>query len=684
MSSSKFNASSRASVISKRAPIFEFKAITTPEHSVNFQASFKDASAAKKRTANIWTIDVFPDATTIHMYIEYHCALHAKAVDDRTHPKVTVPTLAAYCTAIYYGYILLNDMHVRPEPSNFASDYHNQHYKYEFSDFLLSLPVPEFMSPVLKYLSATAPETASHVVFCPSAAGFSHQYFFGLTVPVIAYTNIHDITASLPGNINPNTAITEVMAAPLYTLTRQSATTATAITITLAHLLAACIEKTSANNIDTYRNYASRRRQMFDSCFNPVLFRDYQRRQSLASINLRAPTFATHRYNPYDYIFAASPTNLKELKVVFSSVAATINGAIPLAGSLSSMFENISGTTILTHGYAQPRLPVYHYINVAADIDPTTTTIRMTKDYAPEFATEIQWLTVPTMTHDSLRHTVARDATARCDTDHAHPVTVTQGSTTYNLLRNTAPADPPTNALAPTPFIAFNEQTHVYPAVQVLCVGSQDEENAWMTTCFGMIVRSFEIDGSGISCPDPSVSNGLENVCFADSALAYTNTVKATSINLTSEHQARSRVQVRRNMFKSAIHLLDFSKVWIPRPLLSTFDQLVNNGFPGISFQDNVTWLAMSLSFLGLKTITERDNAHNDTAPPHVAPDLTHAWSPYTYTPAPRSLEFAGNMQFGRLPADSVQYFIMNPRSMFGTLATIVNINDAIESMPTP
>ena len=42
--------------------------------------------------------------------------------------------------------------------------------------------------------------------------------------------------------------------------------------------------------------------QTFTSIFNPVLFRDSQRRDSLAALSFTAPTYPTNHLNAYDYM----------------------------------------------------------------------------------------------------------------------------------------------------------------------------------------------------------------------------------------------------------------------------------------------------------------------------------------------------------------------------------------------
>lgn len=672
--SQKFDIAAKTATLKNRPTIFEFKAFDKPANSVSLIESIKNATAAHVRHSNVWTIDVFPDSTSIHMFIELNASQHLKDFDERTSPKVSLATFTAYCTALYYGFILANDMYVRPTPSPYALDYHNDYLKSQFSDFLLSLPVPMFMNELFAKLSCTTPETTPHIVFCPSAAGFRHSHYYGTFVPINFYTNIHDTISSLPGNSNPRLAMMHYLSTPIFTIGE--------MTYTPAHLLGCSMHRVVQGQIHTHDYYVSRRRQCFDTVFNPTLLRDYQRRKALAPIDLQSPVFTTEFYNPYDMFFGSTLSNLSELKILLTSVASAINGALPISGSLASKFDTVSGSSILTHGYSIPRLPHYHHMDIADTLDPTVNQITYTKVHSRSFATHMHWLQNPALNLDDAVHAHAHQINVPCDVEAApdHIATIPQGD--FNLLLPYTARTAPTPALSPTSLVAFDESLHVAPDVKIICIGNDSTVNAWMTTCFGMVVRSFEIDGTSTSFPDPNSLNGLDNVCFADSALSMDYAIPNTHFDGVHHHQARARSSVKNNVFKSAIQLIDFSRTWIPRPLRTTIDNLINHGFPGLTFFNNCVIFQRALSFIGIRTASPRYPAHERTTAPHTAQSILHAWSPYTYTPDPQSSEVELGTRFAYTERYNTSYFIMNPRTMFGTTATICTAHDIMDCLP--
>jgi hypothetical protein len=133
-----------------------YQPVGFPDLCVDFVNSFKASSAANIKLADTYVIDVFPNFQPIVMYIEYHCAQTVNELDGRHHAKVTLPTYIMYCLSIVYGHFLLCDMYVRPTSSLYAMDYFNVPDKKRFTDFLLSLPVPTFLEPILTQMSCTA------------------------------------------------------------------------------------------------------------------------------------------------------------------------------------------------------------------------------------------------------------------------------------------------------------------------------------------------------------------------------------------------------------------------------------------------------------------------------------------------------------------------------------------------
>jgi hypothetical protein len=159
MSQSKFNAATRSANVAAKSIEFVVKDVKFPDRSADFVSIFKASSAAVIKLSAIYTVDVFPNFVPILMYIQYHCVKTIAALDDRKSAKVTLPTYVMYCLTIVYGFILLNDLHIRPSKSVFALDYYNIPDKLRFSQLLLTLPVPNFLNRSSPIFDARIPFT---------------------------------------------------------------------------------------------------------------------------------------------------------------------------------------------------------------------------------------------------------------------------------------------------------------------------------------------------------------------------------------------------------------------------------------------------------------------------------------------------------------------------------------------
>ena len=250
---------------------FQEMKIASP--SADLLTLFQSNSAARSDTSNQWTIDVFPNMVPILMLVMLTALGHANKIEHRDHSKVSVATICMYYMTIVYGFFLLNDVYVRPAVSAHARSWKEISWKKELVKYLLTLPVPEFLVPVLQQFKSFTTDRTKNVFFVPSAAGFDHNVFFGRIFPLSMFAAIHDCTATLPGNSTRMQVLQDLYSRVLYTITQP------AFTCLIPDLIGISIDQTTA----TTANYVnSKLYQVFNAVFNPVLFRDFQRRSSLA------------------------------------------------------------------------------------------------------------------------------------------------------------------------------------------------------------------------------------------------------------------------------------------------------------------------------------------------------------------------------------------------------------------
>jgi hypothetical protein len=664
--SSKNVITSRASSVASRSKTIEYTEAKIPEHSNDFVNQFKTASSARKDFSNEHIINVLPNFVPILCYILYHINQYTAALEATKHAKISAATFTAYCLAIIYGYILTCDLHVRPFPSVHATLYDLDLHRKNFAEFLLTLPVPDFLEPILRQLTPTHDEFRSNIFFVPSAAGFTYTTHFGRFFPLIMFTNIHDVASETESRSSSLAILSELFRRPVYTILNV-ATNVRTFTTSIGHFIGAGI---NINN--TPSHYNSKLYQLFRSLFNPVLFRDYQRRQTLASVSLSACTYTDRYVNFYDLVFSAKAQNLNELRVVFSSIAGAMKGNIKCPGDLASFFSNMSGSTILSHGYSQFALPTWFHSPIVYGNNNGTELTALTRVDPSTFATAINFLETPAPTVG----TTQTQPSGTCTVDRAHRITVSFTSLLNRLS--------PTPATGNTPnfsndFVVFNEDEHLFPPVQVLDPSGASTIDAWKVTAFGMVIETMDIDGTVIAVPNPRLALGIENSWFADSAIPIRYTLW-TIYGVNSTHDpARARRRViapRQTRFPAASLLVDRTTVNLPRSAPTTVAlSTPGNAFPGLSFLNDVTWLQMVQSFLGFRTSDVRDNDSASDSIPGMTTGRLLVWSPYTY------VGFEQDSLEG-INSSSKIYYITNLRTMFGTRVPLVEVSHPYDAMP--
>lgn len=676
-----FNIKARLSQVSSLSSNIKYEESKVPEPALNYASQFKAAASPRVDSSNTFIIDTFPDFIPIICMIIFHANYYAHSIDSTNHAKASVPTFVAYCLSICYGYFLLSDMYVRPTPSAAAQEWKNSSYREDFAKFLASLPVPDFLSDFLRAFPVVADETRSNVLFVPSAAGFRYKRFFGRFFPVIAFTNLHDVTAEMPSNTPRHDILNETYGRILYSITAMY-NGSPAFHASLGNFIGFGYTTTGTNRNG---HSASRLYQAFESVFNSVLFRDYQRRHTLAAINLVPKTYPTSYMNVYDLLFSADANNLSELRVVFTSISALFKGNIKSDGDLASFFDNQSGLSILRHGYSELQLPTFHHTQLIADSDsglehPLTATLRPRPRTPAQVATEIGFL-VPGNLALSITH---EQPAATCDTDRAHPVTLTHTGWPFNLLlaaRNPRTA-PDTDSVTQVPhptndFIQFDEEHHVYPRVRVLSPADESTVDAWMATAFGMVIQSFEIDGSVVPHPDATLSLGTENTWFADSAISLEFVFRSTFLAKDNAAPVRARKRVhrpRQQAMPAALLFVDRTKINLPQIAPETGTNISGNTLPGMTIVPSVTWIQKAKSFLGFTTAYPLSPNEN-TFPGYDSADI-YVWSPYTYTSV-------SPQQDGPVAHNEQRtYFLTNLRTIYGTRHRLIELENGLKCVP--
>nr|QLC36786.1 capsid protein [Sarcosphaera coronaria partitivirus] len=674
MSSQQAKLNAKAAKIGSKATEIVFTEQKLPDPSTDFTTQFKAASSASKDISNEFILNVLPDFTPILMIVMFHCTRTVPALEASRHAKISVSTYIAYCMSLIYGYFLAADIYIRPSSTAQAQSYEETSYKAEFLEFLLSLPVPEFLVPILSSFAPTCDETRPNVQFIPSAAGFTYFTHFGTFYPINMFTHIHDLVAEIPANTPRNQVLQQFLRLELYTITAQIPRQAN-FTARLGNLICAGFPA-STTAAAAPQTYGSRLFQHFSAVFNPVIFRDYQRRSTLASISLRNKTYPTPHMSFYDLIFSSDRANLSELTIVFRSISSAMQGNIKCSSSLAGMFKDQSGTNIMTHAYSVRPLPWYFHSALATDITanaPLTSNLTTVEPSA--FAISVSFL--PTFTG-----TAATNLTQ--PTMRPAPTAPANVAVTFDSVFNRLhPAAPTTAVNVPDfndDFVTYTDEARLFPRALVLNPSDPSTIDAWKATAYGMVIYTADLDGTVLPVPNVDINLGIENSWFADSAVAYRYVIWNTSTFVGTAVPAverKRRLPDRQTRFPAASLLIDRTTVNLPRAQPTVFPATNSNQyFAGLTFVLNANFLQYLQSFMGFRTADRRSPTAAADEVLGMPDARLNVWSPYSYVAIDND-----NLPTTMANMDRI-YFITNLRTLFGTRIPLVRVNNAMECMP--
>jgi hypothetical protein len=662
--------STKLAALSSKTVTLEVKEVKLPENSANILALFESNSSARAATANEWTVDLFPNQVPPVTYLLHQAATASSAADHKDKSKSSLATFCLYYVAVFQAFFLINDMHVRPSPSAHASAWSTVSWKHAFAEWLLNLPVPDSMHTIFAQLYASQTDKTKNVFLVPSAAAFNLHHYFGRYVPVNFFAAIHDCIASMPGNSRPIDIHKDLLPRVLTNLAANHIANKTSITV--ADILGISVSTTTASHV------ASKWYQTFSSIFNPVLFRDFHRRSSLATLDLEAPTFTdAANANAYDILFGATPGNLRELKVVLQHVASVLTDTVPCTKTLVQLVAASTGTSSFHHGSSTFGLPTWicNSDTETALLDAIT---RFSSISPTTRATDLKFLKAPTAA--AAAHTVT--AAAATSTDN----TAVISALTYpwSLVTLTASANPHPRD---DEFVIFDDNVNTYPRVLVLDTLGTLTVSAHLATLTGKIIETYEIDGTTIELPNVDKSLAMQNCLFADSAVPFRHVIRATKFHVRTTDlppvKKRSLPRASNSLPASSL-LYDRTKAILPMlPAAATpgqatlRDPVTTNMMPGFTASPLTDWLYYAQSFFGFRT---KINAATDTADhvPATAPGRLYVWSPYTYTP------YEDSNPSGLTPDLTVNrsYFLTNLRTIFGTDTNLVEVVHPMEAMP--
>lgn len=665
------NANNPPTHLKRKTLDYNVEKVTRPRPSVDILEMFQSNSNIRFETSNTWTVDVFPNMVPITMYVILTAIRHYGQVTNRDFSKITPSTLCMYYMSIIYGFFLINDLEVREAPSAHARSWKDNSWKREFTDVLRSLPVPEFIGNLLTQFHAAETGRTKNVFFVPCAAGYDHNQFFGRIFPVNYFAEVHDCLANFSSSSTLNQILQFLFTRPIYTIGEE-------YTCLIPDLIGITIDRTAQNTLN-YMN--SKLYQVFNCLFNPVLFRDVQRRPTLAALSLEAPAYENAHINAYDMMFAATSNNLRELRVVLQAVAAVLTPSIPVLGRLDDFINESSGESILMHGYSTYALPTWSHgvednktttFNGFVSFNKITPTVR-----ARDFSFLQRPTAAITTTHEVIDVTyVATDApTVPVDLPAGHSLVRSfPGS-----LRMNADAERPFPRHDTTALVAFEDPFNTYPSVLVLDTEGNQGLNAYLATLTGKIIESFELDGTTIEVPTTNKSIGPQNCQFAESAIPYKYVRPGSDFHPRPANEIppplNRCVSSPSSRVVASTLLHSRYEVMLPR-----FQRMINEALgatlPGMTPVPGSVSARYCQSMLGFKCCDRSNNADANDNVPAMPTGRLLVWSPYTYTPYESSEWPVTDLSQSR------HYFLTNLRTIFGTDYNLVELEHPYLALP--
>ncbi|BAT24480.1 capsid protein [Rosellinia necatrix partitivirus 6] len=726
--SSKLNLSDRAKKVSALKTETTFKAIDLPGPTANFTTAFKKGSAPKTGLANEHYVYVLPDFSNILMFIIYHAIQFGPSLEIKNHPKVSIPVFVSYCLTLVYAHFLVSDAYINPGQPHFAMTIKNDSAYSEYLDFLLTLPVPEFLTPLFAKFTSTTTSRRTNTWFLASAEGFMHFTHFGRFFPINLFLNMHDLAARTESRANPAEVFYDLNMTEIFHITKYrdpSVTTDTAVTYRYHNFFASLYPTTATTKTRRSMNffYESRINQVLEGLFNPVLLRAQQQRQAFSRISIEAPTFETANYNPYFALLAITKENIPELMTVMQSVADTINGSIPIKSQLNKMYDNYSGVSILDHGYAGFPTPTWDADSNLPDNDTTldkfvynNAVLKFEGIPLSNYAAAIKFKGAIS----SQSWTLSNNIIARIDRSEAVPnvtdpapdtvivtTTITPGSAYLSLLALATVTDRhdvassstfylPNTASGPTDendhqhmttgnhvLRSYSAELDNYPTVKVLQFAETDDETAYQATLFGTVIYSDELVGSIVNHPHPTSRVEEDNSLFLTSCIQFRTTHLAT--NFKTNNPIASiimKTPAPTNDAQFALSLYRSPNVTIPRITTHTAHSGYHRDTYGLHrMTTNISVPEFSQSILSY-TVRDRPSRRHQ-APIHEPPSTPYyrllLWSPYVFVTPNYNRDWEQD-EFGQALLD--HHYVTNLRTIFGLDATMIEVRSGSAAMP--
>nr|ATS94416.1 coat protein [Podosphaera prunicola partitivirus 4] len=574
-------------------------------------------------------IDVIPDTRYILLFIVFHVMKLYTEKEHSAHPCLTPSSFTAYCLLLTYGFMLVNDYHGRPTPSYYASSFMDSDARAQLFEHLKKAYVPPFMMTLFHGLTDTSDPRRPGLQYFATFAGTRFDTDFGRIIPPQIFLASHNISAEQDTSRPGINAMNTLMAMIVFS-TNANATAGYRIGQFLG----------STTEVGTYRNWVY---HAVLTLFSPVTGKTLQNRTNIEPLNLSPMRIDRNQAieqrnitsNMYTMFLNADPTNVKATEhfiLEFSNIVkTTFDGKFQLGAAP----DDLSGISILTHGYSLYALPTWHALTV------TDTPAGHRSIPATTFAAAIGYL---------------QETNFQSETKFKYPDDDKLIEKSLYLVRNVEHKSD--NEPSSDEIVEFDEELHIYPSCLWLQPYTSGDQAISYSMVTGLVIESLEVDGSSIPLPDPNVSLRMNNVLFMQGMIPISHVRSGLSTDPVSVFY---REYLRKNNQKISLDLYNLAQNRLP-----IFDIDIQGPqeaeLPGFTEVEHIRSFARAFSKLSFTS---------DTVPPTKRKLVI--WSPYRYI----------FNDTDELPPTSQIFMMYNHRTLYGTSVLLTETEHPATLIPT-
>jgi hypothetical protein len=566
-------------------------------------------------------IDVTPQTRFMFLFIVFNVMKNYKDL-NMERPLLTPSSLVAYCLFQVYAYLLICDYYGRPRTSFPASQFMDNDTRIQLLEAFCQSYVPPFMLTLFHAIADCSDPRRPGLQYFPTLAGSHFTYDFGRLIPAQVFLLAHNVSADEDTSRNPATAMMSLLNETLFAVTNGNP-------IHVAHYFSAGYTATAH-----YHSYVY---EALYTLFSPVTGKSLLRRSNLQHIPIQTatinPTMSSSNAaydNQYILYLNANPSNCRSMIKFISAMSALVKSDMSASFQLGAIPDDLNGTNILVHGYCDLALPTWHS---AKHVKITAT---KTQDDEEDYAKAISFLQPATYTSQQ-------------KIDYTNIKKNLTGIFKTMLLGQ----DIDTDFTHGPEHITFDSETHAAPRTLFLDPYTSGDGPISYAMLAGLLIESYEIDGSSVPMPDPRIGLSKNNRQFLQGSVPLSHVHPAHSTAGITPYQPYVRA-VRTRQWQAISHdLYDMSlnRLGQVDNELSTTDTFATAGFDVLEHVRNFREMFSKLSFT-----SEPSNILDATL---VVLDV---WSPY---------RFVGS-DADEHPSTTSTFMLVNRRTEYGTSVPLV------------